>query len=186
MVQPVHWRQLSSLFTLCTFQLPSIQSPINPACRLSIIFPTSNVTRPRISSWWSCPLSMFSPCVAPSTKSSRRTRFCHMASVPMPSQSEACPHCTWDCPLSVWNRRHYVSQRMDTRVARETACKLPSSRSGTACTFHVRRLLDAGLQLHGMRSGSQMRQRLWRAGAIIHGESDDTVASPMNIETTEK
>ena len=35
----------------------------------------SNVARPRTSSWWSCPLSMFSLCVAPSSESSRQIRF---------------------------------------------------------------------------------------------------------------
>ena len=58
---------------------------------------TSIVTRPRPSSWWSCPLSIFSTCLAPSPsllvgsacfkvhscKVTRRRLHCHVASVPM-------------------------------------------------------------------------------------------------------
>ena len=54
------------------------------------------------------------------------------------SQSEACRCCTWNCSLSVRNRRHHNSHRTYTSVAIETSTNLSSSRTGT-----VRTLLDS-------------------------------------------
>ena len=82
--------------SLCTLQLLSISSPVGPSCSRPIISTTSIVTRPRTSSWSSCPLSIFSFCVAPSPslvvrsasskvhsyKVTRRQLHGHVASVP--------------------------------------------------------------------------------------------------------
>ena len=51
------------------------------------------------------------------------------------SRSEACHCCTWNCSLSVRNRRHHDSPRMCTSVARQTSTNLPLSRTGTVRTF---------------------------------------------------
>ena len=65
------------MLSLCTFQLPSIQSPIDSGLQSpnQSFSTTSIVTGPRTSCWWSCPRSIFSSCVAPSSKSSRLIRF---------------------------------------------------------------------------------------------------------------
>ena len=82
---PVFWSCLPPLFStscwnfplsLCKLQLPSVQSPVNLACSRSIIFsPPQSSQGSRTSSWWSCPLSILSSCVAPSSKSCRQIRF---------------------------------------------------------------------------------------------------------------
>ena len=109
------------------------------------------------------------------------------------SQSEACRCCTSHCSLSVPNRRHYDSPRTCTSVARETSTNLSSSRTGMVRTF----LDSAGLQLRGMRSGTlgfagrgertvgalgpfATDRHLAILRVVIHGESDDTVASSVN------
>ena len=156
-----NWCCHSARFNCPSFNHQSIRPAV--AQQLST---TSNVTRPRFSFWWSCSLSMFSSCVAPSSKSCHQIHFCHMASVPMQrtanqtrrlssgtsamtvytqhplaskvaeaSQSEACRCCIWNCSLSVRSRRQHVSQRMDTRLARETPTNWSSSRTGTIRTF---------------------------------------------------
>ena len=51
------------------------------------------------------------------------------------SRSEACRCCTWNCSLSVRNRRNTDSPRTCTSVARQTSTNLPSSRTGTVRTL---------------------------------------------------
>ena len=64
------------VLSLCTLQLPSVQSPVDPACSRSIICsPPQSSQGSRTSSWWSCPLSMLSSRVAQSSKSCRQIRF---------------------------------------------------------------------------------------------------------------
>ena len=82
---PVFWSCVPPLFgtscwnfvlSLCTLQLLSIQSPVDPACSRSIIFsPPQSSQGSRTSSWWSRPLAMLSSCVAPSSESCRQIRF---------------------------------------------------------------------------------------------------------------
>ena len=82
---PVFWSCVPPLFgtscwnfvlSLCTLQLLSIQSPVDPASSRSIIFsPPQSSQGSRTSSWWSRPLAMLSSCVAPSSESCRQIRF---------------------------------------------------------------------------------------------------------------
>ena len=52
-----------------------MHSRVGSPCSHSIIVHNPSFTAPRTSSWWSCSLSLFCLCFAPSSKSSRQIRF---------------------------------------------------------------------------------------------------------------